>query len=526
MDISRLAVTEGVPTDVPTNLNDEHSAQSEGFQEQLPLAGEKVGEPVVVLEPFTSGLLDLSRQQRNLLLLRPLFFLELNKQRIGSDTNGDQGLFDGIDTHYLALSVLDFMMEATTIQMGCLFEEALDHLKKVAHSMKPALSEKNATRVADVVLDALWNRGREFNSDYFDAPTRSTKFIRFRLIEGEPSGIEDRYHYRPTPEGYLVYLGMLDLSVEDSQELMAKMLDLLVQRGRFEAALEVAKRARKLSIEYRQLIRDRLSRAYRAPGSINWSREMSGKLNDARQHVQARQAEDQRMEESVRDNLVRAEDSKVRQDLHTLFKMVHSAGLLRSQLVSDITVAPEKFLDAQRAMFRARRPSGLPDLETRLLPQLLELPGELLTKEADTVISALYPPAWPKVYDLNTVFSLLLERRAEDSEPEADDGELEPFEPILDQFSRELITGVEEWLRQQFTLPQPYRVEELLALAQADGLDNAQRRCLVLILYRCFAQSETLYPQRRAGAEGRFEFDVAKGTNLVFYPLGEPCDDA
>ncbi|MEQ6292178.1 DUF2798 domain-containing protein [Vogesella sp. GCM10023246] len=292
-------MTEGVPTNVPTSLNDEHSAQSEGFQEQLPHAEEQLGKPMLELEPFTSGLLDLSRQQRNLLLLRPLFFLELNKQRIGSDTNGDQGLFEGIDTHYLALSVLDFMMEATTIQMGCLFEEALDHLKKVAHSMKPALSEKNATRVADVVLDALWNRGREFNSDYFDAPTRSTKFIRFRLIEGEPSGIEDRYHYRPTPEGYLVYLGMLDLSVEDSQELMAKMLDLLVQRGRFEAALEVAKRARKLSIEYRQLIRDRLSRAYRAPGSINWSREMSGKLNDARQHVQARQAEDQRMEESV-----------------------------------------------------------------------------------------------------------------------------------------------------------------------------------------------------------------------------------
>lgn len=46
-----------------------------------------------------------------------------------------------------------------------------------------------------------------------------------------------------------MYLGMLDLSPEDSQELMEKMLDLLVQRGRFDEALNIAKRARKL---YRQ----------------------------------------------------------------------------------------------------------------------------------------------------------------------------------------------------------------------------------------------------------------------------------
>ena len=37
---------------------------------------------------------------------------------------------------------------------------------------------------------------------------------------------------------------MLDLSPEDAQELMEKMLDLLVRRGRFEAALDIARRAR------------------------------------------------------------------------------------------------------------------------------------------------------------------------------------------------------------------------------------------------------------------------------------------
>jgi len=34
--------------------------------------------------------------------------------------------------------------------------------------------------------------------------------------------------------------------------------------------------------------------------------------------------------------------------------------------------------------------------------------------------SALYPPVWPRVYDPNAVFALLLERRGEDAEVETE----------------------------------------------------------------------------------------------------------
>ena len=60
-------------------------------------------------------LLDLSKQQRNLLLLRPLFQLELNKRAVGKDVASENALFEGIDTHYLVLSALDFMMESTDV---------------------------------------------------------------------------------------------------------------------------------------------------------------------------------------------------------------------------------------------------------------------------------------------------------------------------------------------------------------------------------------------------------------------------
>jgi hypothetical protein len=164
-----------------------------------------------------AGLLDLSRQQRNLLLLRPLFQLELNKQRIGDDSTADKGLFQGLDTHYMALSALDHMMEATTISTGSTRDEVLSHICEVARVMKPSLERSQQQKVADVVLGALDNKVNgylEFAFEHFDAARGTTRLVKFKLVLFEPD-IEDVYRYRPTPEGYLVYLGMLDLSPED-----------------------------------------------------------------------------------------------------------------------------------------------------------------------------------------------------------------------------------------------------------------------------------------------------------------------
>lgn len=466
-------------------------------------------------------LLDLTKQQRNLLLLRPLFQLELNKNSIGTETAGITSLFKDLDTHYLVLTALDQMMEGTTIHMGCTPEELIDRLMAVVQTMKPSLNIVQARRVAEAILDTLDNKAntyREFAFDFFQGVSRQMRTVRFRLVSYEPD-LEDVYRYRPTAEGYLVYLGMLDLEPEDAQELMEKMLDLLVQRGRFDAALEFAKRARTLSLGYRQFIRDRLMQTYRSPGSVNWTREVAGKLKEARAHVGARQAEDQRMTEAVREALQSAEEAKTRQDLVQLLKTLMGASVIRASLVSDITVAPDKFLQAQRALFRARRPSGLPDLEARLLPDLLKLNSDVLAKNADDAISGLYPAKWPKVYGLNNIFSLLLERRTETVEPDDEEGEVEPFEPPPLQFAPALISEVQAWVTSKFSRADTYSVDELLSMAEAEGFDHTMQRCLVLMLFRSFSQVETLFPAIRAEVDGRFKQNIAQGTNLRFFPL-------
>ncbi len=77
---------------------------------------------------------------------------------LGDEGSADRTLFHGIDTHYLALSALDLMMEATTVSSGSTSVEVVAHLGYIASRMKPGLTSPQARRIAEVVLDALDNK--------------------------------------------------------------------------------------------------------------------------------------------------------------------------------------------------------------------------------------------------------------------------------------------------------------------------------------------------------------------------------
>jgi hypothetical protein len=108
--------------------------------------------------------------------MRPLFQLELTKHTFSGGGTELRGGLSTIDTHYLSLATLCYIMEDTAV-------DALD----------------NAT-----------NNYQEHACDYFHAPSGAMRTLRFRLTTYEPD-LEDIYRYRPTSEGYLLLMGMLDL---------------------------------------------------------------------------------------------------------------------------------------------------------------------------------------------------------------------------------------------------------------------------------------------------------------------------
>lgn len=467
-------------------------------------------------------LIDLAPQQRNLLLMRPLFQLELTKNKFSDGSGGT--LLDDLDTHYLSLAALAYMMEGAAVAVGYTLAEVQQYLAQVVGHMKPTLTAAQRNRAAEIVLDSLDNASnnyQEHSYDYFHAPTGETRTVRFRLTTYEPD-LEDTYRYRPTAEGYLVLMGMLDLEVEDHQILVERMLQLLIERGRFDQAYEFARRARLLSIEHRQQLRDFINQAWRAPGSVVWTRDMGPRLTESRTHIHARQEEDRRMEESVREQLIQVDDVRAREQLVRLHDVLRSASTVRAQLQLEVTGAGDKFMDAQASAFRARKPSGLPDLETRLLPAAMRCSAERLAKGADELLLSLYPAVVSKAPDLSNLLALLLERRIVEDEIDGEDdaGEVVPFKFYLDPFPDDVVERVHQWLQGKFLLGSSWKLDELLVAAEDEGFAELERQCIAYALYRSFPDSESLFPGMRAHPHGSFISDIVRGDNLRFDPRG------
>lgn len=473
--------------------------------------------------PSLDALLDLTPQQRNLLLMRPLFQLELTKNKFSDSTADGRGLFEGVDTHYLALAALTYMMEGTAVAVGYTLEEVLHHLVSIVQRMKPAANAGQCRRIAEIVLDALDNASNnylEHTYDYFHGPSGEYRSVSFRLTTHEPD-LEDIWRYRPTAEGYLVLMGMLDLKVEDHQILVERMLQLLIERGRFDQAYEFARRARMLSIEHRQQIRDFIHQAWRAPGSVAWTRDIAPRLNEARQHIHARQEEDRRMEESVREQLIQVTDPQARQQLGRLDEVLKSASSVRAHLQVDVTGAGDKFMSAQAGAFRSRRPSSFPDLETGLLPDALAVSQHELVKHVDELVLSLYPAVFSKAPDLSDLLALLLTKREFDAPDDeiGEVGEMVPFMVYEDPFPEEMANAIQAWIGRKFAIGGSWTIDELLAAAEDEDMSQLERQCIVYALYRSFPDSENLFKGMKSRADGTFDSDVAAGDNLRFDPV-------
>jgi len=463
-------------------------------------------------------LLDLTSHQKNLLLIRPLLRLDFNK--LMHTREDGSYLLEGVDTNYLCLAALYFMMEGSAIQQGYTFIEVKEHLKMLAGSMRHTLDEESRGRIAEIVMDALSNKSKKFTEhteSYFHAPSGRTRELSFRLIRFE-ADLDNNYRYTPTKEGYLVLMGMLDLEVEDYQVLIEKMLVYLMENGRFDQAYDLASRALSLSIEHRQTIRDLIRQAATAHGKVKWSRDIQPILNSARKHVEERQTVDFSMKESLTEKIRSLDKPEARAPLAKLHGQLEGANLQRMKLLTEIGGAGQSFLENQTGGFRARRASGLPSLDQIILPDLMARPIESIAAFAEDVLVSFYPPIIPMVPDLSNLLHLLQEKRDEAvfDEDDDDDGEVTRFIEVPMPFPRELISKVHQWLDPKMHGGEVLHLSQILEQAETEGLSFMECKAVAFELYRAFADSESRYKNRHAEVDGEYVSSVAFGDNLRF----------
>lgn len=475
----------------------------------------------------SGDLVDLTAHQRNLLLLRPILRLDINKSAHRDDN--DSRILEGLDTNYLCLASLFHMMEGAAINQGYTLTEVRDHLIVTAGKMRADLSESAKLRVAEIVLDTLSNATNRYaahRESYFHAPSGETREFTFKLVRLEQDH-EETVRYTPTEDGYVVLMGMLDLEIQDYQVLLEKMLVHLIENGRFEQALELANRARVLSIEHRQIIRDLIGQAIRSPGKVQWRTDISPRLGEARQHVSERQLVDHHMMESLAIKIRGMDNPNAIAPLAKLNLQLQNANLQRMYLMNEISGAGLRFLDGQTLGFRARRRSGLPDIDHQLLPALMEQPISEIANVTEDLLLSFYPAVPPKIFDLSCLLDALLERRATSQDQGDEDqeiGEIAEFPEIPNPFSTELIARVLEWLDGKMHSGDTWRLEQLIRLAEDEGLTFMERKALAYELYRAYADSESRYPHLHAVVDGEFETSVVSGDNLTYVIKQESSD--
>lgn len=461
-----------------------------------------------------SELTDLSSQQRKMLLTQPMSQLYFSRNRFVSE--GETPLFERLDTQYLFLWALNFIMEGSAMAAGCTMDDVRDSLTATISRIRPENSDATCRQAADVVLEAIHNNHEEFASGYFHAPSMTMLTFRFRLVILEPD-MESIYRYRPSKEGYLLLIGMLDIDVEDQQILMERMLQILIERGRIQQAKEVARNARVLSIEYAQQINEFLLQMRRSPGSVKWERDLAPRLNSARSHVSERQGEDLKLKMAVESQLDVVETQSSKDELIELKDIISASSAVRARLQRDITSTEKNFLDAQISAFRPKKHSGVPDLETTILPTVLKAPIKRFAQVAEEIYLSVFPAVFPKVPDLSDLLALLLERRStNEPAPPNDDGHIEAFEDWPDPFPEQLVADVLAWIKLKLMDNRPWKLDELIAAGEAEGFDHKRLQCIGILMYLSYPDSESAFPARHAVADGTFETFVVSGDNLRF----------
>lgn len=462
--------------------------------------------------------LDLGRQQRNLLLLRPLFELSLKTRR----GDASEALFSGVDTDYLALETLDFIMEGSALGLGRTLQEILAHVADRTRRMKPALGEHESRKVAQEVLDALHNKAgkyERFDYEYFDHAAGKAQRYAFSLLRYERAE-NDHYYYRASDEGFLVYLGMLDLGAANMQELMEKMLHELVRRGRVNEAVDVSRQAYLQAARYFETIRSRLDRAQRVPDAISWAGDLEPFLQGSRTHLEGRESEERQLLSVVTDKLRDSEEPATREKLVRLKETVEKELRLGAQLHTLIANAGRRYMAAQRSMFRARARQSLPDIEEKLLPELLELATGELGKMGDSLGHSLLSVAMPKVFSLEGLVETLLEPLPDAVEVVEVEADMVSLTELPPHFSPEDDAVANRFLHAIFSADPNIDIVAVLAAADKAGLQRPVQELMTFRMYQAFSKEESPF-KVSARAEGRFSTDLVEGTRLVFSEKGD-----
>ncbi len=287
--------------------------------------------------------------------------------------DGDWSCYDLLA---LELAAIDYVMIRMGLATGTTREALTAALADLAAAAAPDRDAAEHRRVAAAVIDWLLNDNGPRLIAYTDFSAGSARHTTRMAYLVERYGVgplgDGTPMLRVPDEAINLLLGAIDLDLEDERAALELVLNRAIDRGHFDEAVRVGRRALGLTIRYMERIREELERALIDIRGVDLDGAVGELLGSALAHLDERLEEDSGLRERVLDVLDEATDEKVVRASRQLLDLIELSARRNRELQSFLQRAPTVLLAEQRRQVLAPvRTVETVDLSGELLRPLL-----------------------------------------------------------------------------------------------------------------------------------------------------------
>lgn len=414
---------------------------------------------------------DLKDRWKTLQLLGPVFEL-LHRAAPRADID-----HRSYDLAQLALRLVDYVVHNQASLEGAVSPESvIDHLTQAARRMHPGDPTRPYTKVARLVFNAVVNDGRHHEATWLDADTGDDQphedVFRFRLLRMVDSEVGAAV--TATDEAILLYLQALNTDLADRALALKLLVEIQMQAGEFDKALETARQATRTARGLAASLRERLADTRRDIGTVDWHEEMPRWLDGVMSQVTRQIERDRQLTDLAEQS---SDDPGAQAACQHIADEVRLGQDVWTRLERHMVAARPAFLEAQNAQrFHPRGLAAAIDMDRDVFTPAMGAPDAALHRGIDVLIGGIAAPPTAVCWSLGDMMDLLFKAPVsyERRPPEVDDpGEL--GEAPGDSIPADVARCAADVL--SIAAGQPARLSQLFGAARArdDEVENGER---------------------------------------------------
>lgn len=466
----------------------------------------------------------LTEKTRVLLHAAPLIHIKR------SDSLRDSALshYDGLA---LAVKVFDVVVEnmgmPRVIDRTFLLEEMGPMLAAMDAAAGIEPEAKRHRDMLDRILADLRNDddGRLPFQETYQAFDESGAAVRRSL---EFSLVSDQHHpsggttLRLSNEAINLFLGALDLDIEDAQAAAEAVVQSQLARGKFAEAVDSAQVANLQSLRYKEKLERILRDTQRDVRRVDWADEVPRMLDEARDHIGTRLKAEHTIIEAARERLDLVPDETVRQRLVEVLGLSKECRKRHVDLHQHLMQARTVFLDAHaRQAFVTSSSAKTPDLFSQVFTPIMLAPSEKAGRllESATPFLAGAQPCQAGSLKALVLWMLRPKRLSASEDVVVEETNLGEASSEARRYPPELVAEVRATLR---SLNAPVRLSALLAAMRERGASMPSRELVGLMTLDHFAPDADCDSGLRVVHGGtRFDSEEFTGDELEIEAVAE-----